>query len=84
MKDATAKNSEIVAALDIGTTKVCAVAGRMNEYGKLEILGVGKVASEGVLRGVVSNIEKTVNAIAEAREIAQRSLSSPFSQVHVG
>ncbi len=84
MKDATAKNSEIVAALDIGTTKVCAIAGRMNEYGKLEILGVGKVASEGVLRGVVSNIEKTVNAIAEAREIAQRSLSSPFSQVHVG
>ena len=57
---------EVVVAVDIGTTKVCAVAGRLNEYGKIEILGMGKVRSEGVLRGVISNIEKTVNAIKEA------------------
>lgn len=84
MKDLTAQSSQIVAALDIGTTKVCAIAGRLNEHGKLEILGVGKVNSEGVLRGVVSNIEKTVNAISEAREIAQRGLGQPFDTVHVG
>ena len=44
--------SEIVVALDIGTTKICAIAGRKNQHGKLEILGMGKVDSTGVLRGV--------------------------------
>ncbi len=79
-----ASRSEVVMALDIGTTKVCAIAGRKNEYGKLEILGVGKVNSDGVLRGVVSNIEKTVNAISEASNFAQRSAGKNFDWVHVG
>jgi len=77
-------NSNVVVALDIGTTKVCAIAGRRNEHGKLEILGFGKVDSEGVLRGVVSNIEKTVKAIAEATEYARRSAKTDFKVVHVG
>lgn len=84
MKEEAARNSEIVAALDIGTTKVCAIVGRLNAHGKLEILGVGKVHSEGVLRGVVSNIEKTVNAIAEAKALAERGLGVPINTVHVG
>lgn len=75
---------EIVVALDIGTTKVCAIAGRKNEYGKIEILGVGKVESHGVLRGVVSNIEKTVTAISEAVQAAERAAKTKFSVVHVG
>ncbi|MEL7118450.1 MAG: cell division protein FtsA [Bacteroidota bacterium] len=83
MRTQTSK-SEIVAALDIGTTKVCAIVGRKNEYGKLEILGVGKVQSDGVLRGVVSNIEKTVNAISEAVAIARRNSGVDFDHVHVG
>jgi cell division protein FtsA len=76
--------SDIVVALDIGTTKVCAIAGRKNEYGKLEILGVGKVDSIGVMRGVVTNIEKTVTAIHEAVSAAQRSARTKFNVVHVG
>ena len=44
---------DVVVALDIGTTKVCCLAGRKNTHGKLEILGIGKVESVGVLRGVV-------------------------------
>ena len=83
MRTQTSK-SEIVAALDIGTTKGCAIVGRKNEYGKLEILGVGKVQSDGVLRGVVSNIEKTVNAISEAVTIARRNSGVDFDHVHVG
>ena len=75
---------DIVVALDIGTTKVCAIAGRRNEHGKLEILGVGKVASTGVLRGVVSNIEKTVKAISEAVAAAERNSGYPVKRVHVG
>lgn len=76
--------SEIVVSLDIGTTKVCAVIGRQNEYGKVEILGMGKVASEGVLRGVVSNIDKTVKAISEAVKIANRGLNLEINEVYVG
>ncbi len=77
--------SDIVVALDIGTTKVCAIAGRLNDYGKLEILGIGKVDSPGVLRGVVSNIEKTVQAIEDAYAILLRQLKDEeIKVVHVG
>lgn len=76
--------SELTVALDIGTTKVCVLAGRMNDHGKLEVLGFGKVQSEGVLRGVVSNIEKTVNAIREAIQQAEKMAGHTFSRVNVG
>ena len=78
------KKSNVVVALDIGTTKVCCIIGRKNEYGKVEILGFGKVDSEGVLRGVVSNIEKTVNAISDATTIAKRTAGVDVNFVHVG
>lgn len=84
MMETNAFNSNTIIALDIGTTKVCAIAGRRNEHGKLEILGFGKVDSEGVLRGVVSNIEKTVKAITEATAIAKRRANTDFGLVHVG
>ena len=76
--------NDAIVAVDIGTTKVCAVVGRRNEHGKLEILGFGKVDSEGVLRGVVSNIEKTVNAITEAIRLAERQSGLKCKEVHVG
>ncbi len=84
MTELVPQPSDVVVALDIGTTKVCCLAGRKNTHGKLEILGIGKVESIGVLRGVVSNIEKTVNAIREAVEIAERQAKMKFSVVHVG
>jgi cell division protein FtsA len=80
----TQYHSDVVVAVDIGTTKVCAIAGRKNQFGKLEILGVGKVDSEGVSRGVVTNIEKTVKAIADACEAAERHAKLPVKVVHVG
>jgi cell division protein FtsA len=55
-----------------------------NTHGKLEIVGIGKVESAGVLRGVVSNIEKTVGAIREAVEICERNARMKFRTVHVG
>jgi cell division protein FtsA len=75
---------QLAIALDIGTTKVCAIAGIKNEYDKIEVLGVGTVKSEGVSRGVVSNIDKTVRAINEAIQIAQKNSKSKFGRVHVG
>lgn len=76
--------SDVVLALDIGTTKVCAIAGRKNEHGKIEVIGFHKVESEGVLRGVVSNIEKTVNAIAEVLSGVQRTTGLEFQSAYVG
>jgi len=78
------ENANVVVALDIGTTKVCAIAGRKTEHGKLEVLGVGKVESVGVLRGVVSNIEKTVNAIMSAIHEAERRSGMKIKVVNVG
>jgi|TARA_B110000503_G_scaffold131950_2_gene207316 cell division protein FtsA len=75
----------IIVGLDIGTTKVCAIVGRANQYGKVDILGMGKVSSHGgVTRGVVSNIDKTVLAIQEAiKEAAQKS-NVDIRKVQVG
>jgi cell division protein FtsA len=84
MTELVPQPSDVVVALDIGTTKVCCLAGRKNKHGKLEIIGIGKVESVGVLRGVVSNIEKTVNAIREAIDIAERQAKMKFRSVHVG
>lgn len=66
--------SEIVVGLDIGTTKIACFVGKKNEHGKIEILAIGKTDSQGVTRGVVSNIEKTVRAIKEAVQQAQASI----------
>lgn len=76
--------NEVIAALDIGTTKVCAVVGRRDQHGRLEVLGLGKVSSEGVMRGVVSNIEKTVKAIGTAAEQARKQAGLEFENVLVG
>ncbi len=84
MMDNLKQQQDVTVALDIGTTKVCAIAGRKNEHGKLEILGVGKVDSIGVSRGVVSNIEKTVKAISEAVQAAERNSGVKIKVVNVG
>jgi len=54
------ENNKIAVGLDIGTTKIVAMIGRKNEYGKIEVVGIGKSKSLGVKRGVVSNITQTV------------------------
>ncbi|MFD2513451.1 cell division protein FtsA [Pontibacter locisalis] len=78
------QNDKIVVGLDIGTTKVCALVGRKNEFGKLEILGMGKAASEGVVRGIVSNIDKTVDAIRKAIHQAEEQSGINIGVVNVG
>ena len=84
MLDSNKNNKSLVIALDIGTTKVCAIAGYRDEYGKIEIVGYGTVPSEGVSRGVVSNIDKTVKAIRECVDVAERNAQMKFREVHVG
>ncbi|MCU0370029.1 MAG: cell division protein FtsA [Bacteroidales bacterium] len=76
--------SEIIVGLDIGTTKIAAIVGRRNEYGKIEILGYGNTESIGVRRGVVSNIENTVQSIRTAIELAEKSSGVDIKYVNVG
>ena len=60
------ENDDISVGLDIGTTKIVAMIGRRNEYGKIELLGIGKTKSLGVHRGVVNNITQTIQSIQRA------------------
>jgi cell division protein FtsA len=64
------KKQPIVVGLDIGTSKVCAVVGEMTERG-VEIIGIGSHSSQGLRKGVVVNIESTVNSIKKAVEEAE-------------
>ena len=70
--------------LDIGTTKIVAIIGRENEYGKLEVLGVGKSKSLGVHRGVVNNITQTIQSIQQAVTQAEVDSGLKISNVVVG
>ncbi|MBP8823885.1 MAG: cell division protein FtsA [Flavobacteriales bacterium] len=77
-------NEEIVAGLDIGTTKIACIVGRKNEQGKLEIMGMGKSKSDGVTRGVVTNIQRTVDSIKAAVAEAENSAGVEITTVNVG
>lgn len=78
------ETEKIVVGLDIGTTKICAVVGRKNDYGKLEILGMGKAESDGVIRGIVTNIDKTIHAIEKAMNDAGEESGIDIQVVNVG
>ncbi len=75
---------DIIVGLDIGTTKIAVLVGQRNEHGKIEILGVGKAPSFGVRRGVVSNIEQTVQSIRAAVDEAEKKSNVEIKSVHVG
>lgn len=74
----------IAVGLDIGTTKIVAMIGKKNEYGKLEILGVGKSKSLGVHRGVVNNITQTIQSIQQAVAEAENNSGYKINDVVVG
>jgi cell division protein FtsA len=78
------QKDKIVVGLDIGTTKICAIVGRKNEYDKLEILGMGKAVSEGVIRGMVTNIDLTISAILKAIKEAEEQAGIDIKVVNVG
>lgn len=75
----------IIVGLDIGTTKIAVIAGRKNEFGKLEILGFGKANSSGVKHGQVLNIDETIKAIKTALENCYASNPNlEVNEVYVG
>lgn len=78
------ENDNIAVGLDIGTTKIVAMIGRKNEYGKMEILGIGRSKSLGVHRGVVNNITQTIQSIQQAVQDAETSSGMKIDNVMVG
>ncbi|MBU2939237.1 cell division protein FtsA [Lacinutrix sp. C3R15] len=76
--------NNIAVGLDIGTTKIVAMIGRKNEYGKVEILGIGKSKSLGVHRGVVNNITQTIQSIQLAVQEAETAAATKIEGVTVG
>lgn len=77
-------SSEIIVGLDIGTTKIVVMVGRMGENGKVEILGVGKADSVGVQRGMVTHILQTTESIRKAVEEAEKAADVDIRVVNVG
>jgi cell division protein FtsA len=76
--------SGIIVGLDIGTTKIAAIVGRRNENGKIDILGFGRTDSIGVKRGVVANIDDTVQSIVAAVKEAENRSETNIATVNVG
>jgi cell division protein FtsA len=74
---------EIIVGLDIGTTKICAVVGESHPGG-VEIIGTGSHPSDGLRKGVVINIERTVDSIKEAVEEAETMAGCEISSVYAG
>ncbi|HED09846.1 MAG TPA: cell division protein FtsA [Caldithrix abyssi] len=78
------KKDDIIVGLDIGTTKIAAVVGRLDEYERLNIVGVGHSPSQGLRRGVVININQTVESIQRAVEEAELMAGQPITKVYAG
>jgi len=78
------EHNNIAVGLDIGTTKIVAMVGKTNEYGKIEILGIGNAKSLGVHRGVVNNITQTIQSIQQAIEEAESVSDFKIKDVVVG
>lgn len=78
------EHNDIAVGLDIGTTKIVAMIGKTNEYGKIEMLGMGRAKSLGVHRGVVNNITQTIQSIQQAVEEAESVSGQKIKDVVVG
>jgi cell division protein FtsA len=80
----TGESGELVAGLDIGTTKICAVISEVFDNDRVDVIGVGTAASSGMKKGVVVNIESTVKAIRKAIDSASNMAGCDIETVYVG
>ena len=78
-----AKKGDVVVGLDIGTTKICAIVGEKTQTG-IDIVGIGSSHSTGLKKGVVINIDSTVESIKKAVEEAELMAGTEISSVYCG
>lgn len=81
---ASLNRKELLVALDVGSSKVCALVGEMDATGQCEIIGVGTQPSRGLKRGVVVDIDSTVQAITRAVQEAERMVNCKIHAVYTG
>ncbi|MFH1824715.1 MAG: cell division protein FtsA [Candidatus Firestonebacteria bacterium] len=78
------ENEKIVAGLDIGTTKICCIIGEINNNGSISVIGIGNTVSRGLRKGIVVNIESTVESIKKAVDDACRMSGVEIGSVYAG
>ncbi len=78
------RNDRFVVGLDIGTTKICCVIGEKKDGGGVDIIGIGRSASRGLRKGVVVNVDQTVDALKSAVEEAELMAGVSAEQAFVG
>lgn len=78
------KREDLVVGLDIGTTKICAIVGEVREDGRVDIIGIGSHLSRGMRKGVVVNIDSTVQSIKKAVEEAELMAGVEIKAVYAG
>ena len=77
------RDSQLISALDVGTTKICALVGEPREFG-IDVVGVGVYESRGLRKGVVVDVESTIQSIKKAVEEAELMVGSDIPSVYVG
>jgi len=78
------KPDAIIVGLDLGTTKVCAIVGELKETGQVDIIGIGISPSHGLKKGVVVNIDSTVESVKKAVDEAELMAGVEIQSVYVG
>jgi len=78
------REDAIIVGLDVGTTKVCAIVGEIGDDGRIDVIGIGTHPSRGIKKGMVVNIESTVDAIRRAVEEAERMAGAKIDSVYTG
>ena len=81
---AKTKSNDLVVGLDIGTTKICAIAVSGDSRETLDIVGVGTAKSEGLRKGVVVNIDRTVRSIKKALDECELMCGQQIYSVYAG
>ncbi|MEN3037535.1 MAG: cell division protein FtsA [Candidatus Kryptonium sp.] len=76
--------SQIIVGLDIGTSKVCALVASVEEKGNINILGLAKVPSDGLVQGGIVNIEKTADAIRNVIRMVENQSGETIKKVVIG
>ncbi len=77
-------DKNLIVGLDVGTSKVVAIVGELNEDGNIEVVGIGSHPSRGLKKGVVVNIESTVHSIQRAVEEAELMAGCDIHSVYTG
>ncbi|HRX12384.1 MAG TPA: cell division protein FtsA, partial [Draconibacterium sp.] len=78
-----ASKNKLSVIIDIGTSKLVAIAGSKNEVGKLEISAVAKVPAKGVRRGIIFNIDEVADSVKELLGILGSKINENIEEVHV-